>query len=240
MTPLISSKYTHRIAVIPARGGSKRIPRKNIRDFCGKPIIAWSIEAARASALFDRVLVSTDDAEIAEVAARCGAEIPFIRPAELADDYAGTTEVISHAVQWAIERGWSVDAACCIYATAPLIATGDLSSGLMALESGTWHYAFSATEYAAPIFRAMQRGAQGGVQMIFPEYFAVRSQDLPVALHDAAQFYWGTAAAWLDRAPIFTERSVPVLIPRSRSRDIDTPEDWALAESLFKLSTTRP
>lgn len=237
---MISSKYPHRIAVIPARGGSKRIPRKNIRDFCGKPIIAWSIEAARASALFDKVIVSTDDSEIAEVASKFGAETPFVRPAELADDYAGTTEVISHAVRWAIERGWAVDAACCIYATAPLIEAADLSRGLAALKSGVWQYAFSATEYAAPIFRAMRKGPQGGVQMIFPEYFPVRSQDLPIALHDAAQFYWGTAAAWLDLAPIFSERSVPVLIPRSRSRDIDTPEDWALAESLFKLSTTRP
>ncbi len=235
-----SSKYPHRIAVIPARGGSKRIPRKNIRDFCGKPIIAWSIEVARASTLFDKVIVSTDDAQIADVASRFGADAPFVRPAELADDYAGTTEVISHAARWAIEKGWPVDAVCCIYATAPLIAADDLSRGLVALESGTWQYAFSATEYAAPIFRAMCKGPQGGVQMIFPEYFPVRSQDLPVALHDAAQFYWGTAAAWLEQAPIFSERSVPVLIPRSRSRDIDTPEDWALAESLFKLSTTSP
>lgn len=163
-----------------------------------------------------------------------------MRPPELADDYAGTTEVVSHATRWAIERGWAVDAVCCIYATAPLIAAADLSRGLEALESGTWHYAFSATEFAAPIFRAMREAPHGGVEMIFPEYFPVRSQDLPVALHDAAQFYWGTAAAWLERAPIFAQRSVPVLIPRSRSRDIDTPEDWELAESLFKISKTRP
>jgi N-acylneuraminate cytidylyltransferase len=237
---LISSRYPRRIAVIPARGGSKRIPRKNIRDFCGKPIIAWSIEAARASTLFDKVIVSTDDAEIAEVAVRHGADAPFVRAAELSDDYAGTTEVISHATRWAMDKGWPVDAVCCIYATAPLIAVEDLSRGLATLESGAWNYAFSATEFAAPIFRAMRKGPQGGVQMIFPEYFPVRSQDLPVALHDAAQFYWGTAAAWLDEAPIFSELSAPVLIPRSRSCDIDTPEDWALAESLLKVSATRP
>jgi pseudaminic acid cytidylyltransferase len=239
-SPLISMKYPRRIAVIPARGGSKRIPRKNIREFCGKPIIAWSIEAARASALFDKVVVSTDDAQIAEVAASYGAAAPFVRPPELSDDHAGTTEVIAHATRWAMERSWPVDAVCCIYATAPLIAAEDLSRGLVALESGDWHYAFSATEFAASIFRAMRMTPQGGVEMIFPEYFPVRSQDLPFALHDAAQFYWGTAAAWLERAPIFAGHSVPVLIPRSRSRDIDSPEDWALAESLFKISTTRP
>ena len=237
---MISSKYLHRVAVIPARGGSKRIPGKNIREFCGKPMIAWSIEAARASALFDKVVVSTDDSRVAEVAERFGAEVPFVRPAELADDHAGTTEVISHATRWMLERGWPVDAVCCLYATAPLLAVGDLSRGLEALESGDWQYAFSATEFAASIYRAMRRAPQGGVQMIFPEYFPVRSQDLPPALHDAAQFYWGTSAAWLARAPVFAEHSVPVLIPRSRSQDIDTPEDWALAEALFRLSHPFP
>ena len=167
-----------------------------------------------------------------------GADTPFVRPAQLADDYAGTTEVVSHAVRWAIEQGWPVDAVCCIYATAALIDVADLSRGLVALESGGWQYAFSATEYAAPIF-ARCATAREDVPMIFPSTFRCAAK-MPIALHDAAQFYWGTAAAWLELAPIFSERSVPVLIPRSRSRDMDTPEDWALAESLFKLSTTRP
>ena len=222
------------IAVIPARGGSKRIPRKNIRDFCGKPMIAWSIEAARTSKLFDRIIVSTDDSEIAEVAAKWGAEVPFVRPPELADDFAGTTEVIAHAVEWALERGWPIDRVCCIYATAPLLRIDDLRRGLSALKSGNWHYAFSATEIGASIYRAMRRAPHGGVQMLFPEYFRTRSQDLPTALQDAAQFYWGTTHAWLQKAQIFSESSVPILIPRLRSQDIDTPEDWAVAESLFK------
>jgi N-acylneuraminate cytidylyltransferase len=222
-----------KIAVIPARGGSKRIPRKNIRDFCGKPMIAWSIETARASRLFDRIIVSTDDAEIAAVAAQWGAEAPFVRPPELADDFAGTTEVIAHAAQWALAQGWQLSAVCCIYATAPLLEVADLARGLSALQSGDWHYAFSATEFAASIFRAMRRAPGGGVEMIFPENFAARSQDLPTALHDAAQFYWGTPTAWLDKARIFSEMSIPVLIPRSRTQDIDTEADWALAESLF-------
>lgn len=222
------------IAVIPARGGSKRIPRKNIRDFCGKPMIAWSIAAARSSDLFDRVIVSTDDSEIAEIAVQWGAEVPFARPSELADDFTGTTEVIAHAAEWAIGQGMRMDAVCCIYATAPLLQIEDLARGLSALKSGSWNYAFSATEIGAAMFRAMRRAPHGGVQMLFPEYARTRSQDLPAALQDAAQFYWGTTHAWLQRAQIFSEASMPILIPRFRSQDIDTPADWALAESMFK------
>jgi pseudaminic acid cytidylyltransferase len=232
MEPNIVSRSA--IAVIPARGGSKRIPRKNIRDFCGKPMIAWSIEAARTSRLFDRVMVSTDDTEIAEIAAQWGAEVPFVRPPELADDFAGTTEVIAHATEWALEQRWLVHTVCCIYATAPLLQIDDLNRGLSALKSGNWRYAFSATEIDPSVFRAMRRAPNGGVQMLFPEYCRTRSQDLPTAFQDAAQFYWGTTQAWLERAQIFSESSVPIMIPRSRSQDIDTPADWAVAESLFK------
>jgi N-acylneuraminate cytidylyltransferase len=224
------------IAVIPARGGSKRIPGKNIRDFCGKPIMAWSIETARESELFDRIIVSTDDAEIATVAAKWGAEVPFVRPPELSGDFVGTTEVVAHVTGWALEQGWPVSTVCCIYATAPLLQPDDLARGLLALKSGDWRYAFSATEFSASIFRAMRRAPHGGVQMVFPEFFLTRSQDLPTALHDAAQFYWGTTAAWLEKAQIFAEWSIPVLVSRSRSQDIDTPEDWAIAESLFMSS----
>jgi N-acylneuraminate cytidylyltransferase len=224
------------IAVIPARGGSKRIPRKNIRDFCGKPMIAWSIDAARTSGLFDRIVVSTDDAEVAGVATAWGAEVPFVRPAALSDDFAGTTEVIAHAARWALEQRWQVATVCCIYATAPLMQVDDLARGLSALQSGDWCYAFSATEFPASIFRAMRRAPEGGVQMIFPEYFRTRSQDLPTALHDAAQFYWGTTQAWLEKVQIFSQLSVPVLIPRSRCQDIDTVADWTFAELLFKAS----
>ena len=226
-----------KIAVIPARGGSKRIPRKNIREFCGKPMIAWSIEAARACGLFGHTVVSTDDPEIAAVAKEWGAEVPFVRPAELSNDHAGTTEVVAHATRWALGQGWPVAAVCCLYATAPFVRADDLIRGSAALESGTWRYAFSATEFAAPIFRAFEQLTSGGVRMFFPEHFATRSQDLPVALHDAGQFYWGTTQAWLDEAQIFSEFSIPVLMPRARSQDIDTPADWAFAESLFKLSS---
>jgi pseudaminic acid cytidylyltransferase len=227
---------TGNIAVIPARGGSKRIPRKNIRNFCGRPMIAWPIEAAKGSELFDRIIVSTDDAEIADVARQCGAEVPFVRPAKLADDFVGTTDVIAHAAAWALEWGWHVTAVCCIYATAPLLLSDDLLRGFSALRSRDWNYAFSATEFTSTIFRAMRWVPEGGVQMIFPEHALTRSQDLPITLHDAGQFYWGATHAWLAKARIFSESSIPVLIPQSRSQDIDTEEDWIRAESLFRSS----
>lgn len=222
-----------KIAVIPARGGSKRIPRKNIKDFCGKPMIAWSIEAAKISGLFDRIIVSTDDAEIAEVAKQWGAEIPFMRPDELSNDYAGTTEVIAHATQWAIDQGCDVDAVCCIYATAPFIQVADLKRGLEALESHDWAYAFTVTDFAASIFRSFKQNAEGGIEMFFPEHFSTRSQDLPTALHDAGQFYWGRPNAWLEGKGIFDRHTVPVIIPRWRVQDIDNWGDWQRAEQIF-------
>jgi|HubBroStandDraft_1064217.scaffolds.fasta_scaffold00062_8 pseudaminic acid cytidylyltransferase len=228
-----------RIAVIPARGGSKRIPRKNVKNFCGKPMIGWPIAAALASGIFERVIVSTDDPEIAAIALSLGAEVPFMRPAELANDDAGTTEVVAHATQWALNQQLQVSEVCCIYATAAFVEPEDLRRGLSALESGAWCYAFSATEFPAPIFRAFRALSAGGVRMFFPEHMSTRSQDLPPALHDAGQFYWGTKQAWLDMSPIFSEHSLAVLIPRTRSQDIDTPEDWEFAEALFRLSRSR-
>ena len=226
-----------RLCVIPARGGSKRIPRKNIKEFCGKPIIAWSIEVAKASGLFDIIIVSTDDVEIAETAKKWGAEVPFMRPPELSDDYAGTTEVVAHATQWAIEQGFEFNAVCCIYATAPFIELDDLKQGLKALDSGKWAYAFTATEFAAPIFRSFKQTEEGGVEMFFPEHFLSRSQDLPIALHDAGQFYWGTPSAWLEGKRMFDSHSVPVVIPRWRVQDIDTPDDWQRAELMHEALT---
>lgn len=227
------------IAIIPARGGSKRIPRKNIKVFCGKPMIAWSIEAAKASGLFDHIIVSTDDAEIAQVAQDYGAEAPFLRPADLSNDYAGTTEVIAHATRWALEQGWAVTAVCCIYATAPFVQVADIKRGLDVLESGDWAYAFSATDFAAPIFRSFKQAANGGIEMFYPEHFATRSQDLPDALHDAGQFYWGRPSAWLEEKMIFSQQSSPIIIPRWRVQDIDTQEDWERAEILAPTIISR-
>ena len=219
-----------RIAVIPARGGSKRIPRKNIREFCGKPMIAWSIEAALKSACFDHVIVSTDDAEIAEVARRHGAAVPFKRPAELSDDHTGTIPVIRHAIEWVNDNNdESAQQVCCLYATAPFVRAEDLRQGLSVLVDTGSDYAFSVTSYAFPIQRALRR-----VGMFNPQYFDTRSQDLDDAYHDAGQFYWGNAEAWLQAKVIFAEGSTPVLLPRHRVQDIDTAEDWERAEWMFR------
>jgi N-acylneuraminate cytidylyltransferase len=223
------------VAVIPARGGSKRIPRKNIKDFCGKPMIAWPIEVAKKSKLFDRIIVSTDDKEIKKVANSYGAEVPFIRPVELSDDYTGTTEVMAHAVSWMHEEGWELDAVCCIYATSVFLTVNDLKIGFEALHTGEWQYAFSVTDFEYPIFRSFKASSNGGVEMFFPEHFESRSQDLPEALHDAAQFYWGRPDAWLDNLKLFDSHSFPVIIPRWRIQDIDTEDDWKRAEQLFAL-----
>jgi pseudaminic acid cytidylyltransferase len=224
-----------RIAVIPARGGSKRIPRKNIRDFCGKPMIAWSIEAAQAADFFAHIIVSTDDAEIAEVARQWGAEVPFTRPAELSGDHAGTTEVIAHATQWALGQGWPVVAVCCIYATAPFVQAADLKRGWEALEAAGWAYTFAVTEYESSIFRSFRSHPDGGVEMFFPEHFEKRSQDLPIALHDAGQFYWGRAQSWIAGKRIFDRHSYPLIIPRWRVQDIDSEDDWRRAEFLYQV-----
>lgn len=222
------------VAIIPARGGSKRIPRKNIKEFCGKPMIAWSIDAALESGCFDRVIVSTDDEEIAAVAGQHGAETPFMRPAQLSDDYTGTIPVIRHAVEWLADNGCAVSQACCIYATAPFVSPEALKRGQQLLESEACSYAFSVTSYAFPIQRAIRITGGGRVAMFNPEHFQTRSQDLEEAWHDAGQFYWGTAQAWKEERLIFSEDAAPVTLPRHRVQDIDTPEDWVRAEWLFK------
>jgi pseudaminic acid cytidylyltransferase len=221
------------IAIIPARGGSKRIPRKNIKEFCGKPIIAWSIEAAIASRLFQRIIVSTDDAEIAEVAKHYGAETPFIRPAELANDFVGIADVIAHGVTWANTEGLTPQSVCCVYATAPFIQAADLSVGLNLLNSGGWSYTFAAAEFVSPIFRSFKISSNGGVEMIYPELFQTRSQDLPNIFHDAAQFCWGRSKSWLNKERVFDAHSSPVIIPPWRVVDIDTEDDWIRAECMY-------
>lgn len=222
-----------RLAVIPARGGSKRIPRKNIRPFCGKPMIAWSIEAARQSGCFDRIIVSTDDGEIAAVARDFGADVPFLRPPELSDDHTGTIPVIAHAIQWQQQHGESPTEACCIYATAPFVRAEDLQRGLDLLKHADCDYAFSVTSYAFPIQRALRIKENGRMEMFQPDHFNTRSQDLEESYHDAGQFYWGNTRAWLAGTPIFSQ-AAHVILPRCRVQDIDTPEDWARAEWLFK------
>ena len=222
-----------RLAVIPARGGSKRIPRKNIKPFGGLPMIAWSIRAAMASGCFERILVSTDDDEIAQVANAHGAETPFMRPAHLSDDHTGTMPVVAHAIEWQNAHGDAAQEVCCIYATAPFLEPTDLQRGYDTLQRTGADYAFAVTSFAFPIQRAIRITAQERVQMFQPEHFATRSQDLEEAWHDAGQFYWGRAQAWLTQQPLFSKHAAPVRIPRSRVQDIDTPEDWERAEWMW-------
>lgn len=223
-----------RLAVIPARGGSKRILRKNIKPFGGLPMIAWSIQAALQSQCFDRVIVSTDDAEIARVAQAHGAEVPFMRPAELSDDHTGTIPVIAHAIGWHNQHGTPATEVCCIYATAPFVQAADLQRGLDILHRTGADYAFSVTSYAFPIQRAIRINHEQRVEMFHPENFNTRSQDLEEAWHDAGQFYWGQAQAWLQGKPLFSHDAASVPLPRHRVQDIDTLEDWERAEWLFK------
>lgn len=223
-----------KLAVIPARGGSKRIPHKNIREFCGKPIIAYSILAAQQSGCFDKIIVSTDHDEIAAVAREYGAETPFTRPVELSNDYAGTIPVIKHAIEWFLSQGVSPSAVCCIYATAPFLTAEDLRLGFEKLIATGSDYVFSLTNYPFPIQRAVRLTSNGRLAMFQPEKFNTRSQDLEAAYHDAGQFYWGSCAAFLSELSLFSEAATPILLPRYRVQDIDTLEDWKHAELMFR------
>jgi N-acylneuraminate cytidylyltransferase len=220
--------------VIPARGGSKRIPRKNIKEFNGKPIIAYSIEAALKSNCFDQVIVSTDDDEIAEVAKKYGAQVPFLRPGELSNDYAGTIPVIKHAIEWMEDNKNSVENVCCLYATAPFIRPQIISQAYQQLNNSKVDYCFSVTSFVFPIQRAIKIVEKNKVSMFYPEYFNTRSQDLEEAYHDAGQFYWGKAQAFKDELPVFTEVATPYILPRYLVQDIDTPEDWIRAEAMYR------
>jgi pseudaminic acid cytidylyltransferase len=227
------------LCVIPARGGSKRIPKKNIKFFCGKPIIVWSIELAILSKCFDKIIVSTDDTEIADLVKSYGVDVPFMRPKTLSDDYTGTIPVISHAVKWQIENcNETPSNVCCVYATAPFIKSNDLQRGLKILKSSGSEYTFSATDYAYPIQRSFRIKKDKRLEMFHPEHINSRSQDLEEAFHDAGQFYWGLTDAWLENKPIMSRNSVPILIPRDQVQDIDTFEDWRIAESKFKISNS--
>lgn len=222
------------IAIIPARGGSKRIPRKNIKDFQGKPLIAYSIEAALSSKLFDKVIVSTDDEEIATIAKQYGAQIPFIRPKELSDDFSGTDDVVNHAINYLKENGQEYDYVCTIYATAPLLQSKYLIEGFNQLKNSDAVKAFSATSMPFPIQRTFKVNADGRCEMFTPEHYMTRSQDLEEAYQDAGQFYW-TKLDKKSEKIMFAEDSIPIILPRHLVQDIDTLEDWQRAEIMYKV-----
>ncbi|MER2492160.1 pseudaminic acid cytidylyltransferase [Catenovulum sediminis] len=222
------------IAIIPARGGSKRIPKKNIRPFAGKPLIAHSIQVAQQAKIFDHIMVSTDSDEIAEVARAYGAEVPFIRPENLADDFTGTRPVTNHAIQYYLKQGINLKYACCIYATAPLLTAEYLTQGYQALQAQKDKaFAFSVCTFPFPVQRALKQH-NTGVTAMFPESIGKRSQDLEEAFHDAGQFYWGKVEDYLSKKGMFSEHSVPIMMPRFLVQDIDTLEDWHTAELMYK------
>ena len=225
------------VAIIPARGGSKRIPRKNIKSFNGKPMIAYPISAAIRAEVFERIIVSTDDEEIAEVATKLGAEVPFTRPAELADDFTGTTDVIEHALEWLEEHDEPFDYLCTLYATTPFLRPAKLREGLELLQSSDATSAISVASMPFPVHRTFQITSNNRLQMFWPEHFNTRSQDLPEAYQDAGQFYW----THLERADVepkkrgFGAHVMPVVLPRYVVQDIDTQEDWAMAELMYQV-----
>lgn len=218
-----------KIAIIPARGGSKRIPRKNIKHFAGKPMIAHAITAARDSGLFDHVIVTTDDAEIAAISREYGAETPFIRPAELADDHTPTVPVIAHSITACQMMGWNIEFACCIYPAVPFIKIDDIKGCFELISQSGADYTFPITEFPSAIQRALKRDSAGKMSPFYPQYEMTRTQDLELAFFDVGQFYWGKKTAWLSNPRVHNSgNGYP--IPAWRAVDIDTPEDWHRAE----------
>lgn len=223
------------IAIIPARGGSKRIHRKNVRDFLGKPIIAYSIEAALSSGIFDEVMVSTDDAEIARTAESYGAKVPFLRSAETSDDFATTADVINEVIHRYRDLGREFDVICCIYATAPFVTPEKLRSAGEIILSGNFDSAFTCTAFSYPVLRGLVIDPDGKVAMKWPQYRNARSQDLQQFYHDAGQFYFATTKAFEKANSFWGENTAPIIVSELEVQDLDTPTDWALAEMKFKL-----
>jgi len=222
------------IAIIPARGGSKRIPRKNIKLFHGKPLIAYSIETALQSELFEKVVVSTDDEEIAKIAQEYGAEVPFLRPKELADDFTSSGDAVNYTLAQLQKQGESYDFLCTIYATAPLLQVKYLREGLEKLKRSDAHMAFSVTSMPFPIQRTFKITKEGRCEMFTPEYYASRSQDLEEAYQDAGQFYWENLHNKGEEIT-FSKSSIPIILPRHLVQDIDTLEDWKRAEVMYQV-----
>ena len=221
------------ICIIPARGGSKRIPGKNIKDFLGKPLIAYSIEAALNSKVFSEVIVSTDDEAIANVAREFGASVPFFREASLSDDYATSTDVIKDAIRRANS---SFSDVCCLYATAPLITAEILKEAAVEFKKQECKFLFSATAFDFPIQRAIKLDKNARVSMFYPQFERTRSQDLEPAFHDAGAFYFGKKEAWLECSAIFAPHSKAYLLPRNLVCDIDTIEDFEFAKKLYLIN----
>jgi N-acylneuraminate cytidylyltransferase len=224
------------IAVIPARGGSKRIPRKNIKLFNGLPVISYAIAAARESAVFEQIIVSTDDEEIAQIATSFGASVPWMRQKNLADDYATTTSVMQDAIDKLDATLKNLQYVCCIYPATPLLSPTLIEEGLRVLKEGDWDYVLTGSELRTPPERALVMGTNKEILMRFPEYEVSRTQDFSPAYYDAGQFYWGKKTAWQSGLPPLTSKSTILELPRELAVDIDTLADWHYAELMFKFN----
>jgi len=222
------------IAIIPARGGSKRIPRKNIKDFLGKPIIAYSIETALESGLFEEVMVSTDDREIADIAIKFGAKVPFLRSNENADDFATLNDVISEVIDKYARVGKSFDNFCCILSTAPFLTRNTLKESYNEMINKKYYSVFPVLKFSYPLQRSLQI-IDGKVSMVYPEFLKKRSQDLPTRYHDSGQFYWMKVDRFLQIKNIFTDNSGAIVLSEIEVQDIDTEEDWKVAEIKYNI-----
>ncbi len=225
-----------KIAIIPARGGSKRIPGKNIKKFRGKPIISYAIEAAKDTELFDKIIVSTDDTEIAEISKKYGAEAPFIRPAELSDDFTPMRQVLIHTIESLESTGADLKFICTLFATAPFVQPEDITTGYNMLQkTDSADYVLGVTTFPFPIQRALKISTQKTLKMFDPNHFLTRSQDLEEAYHDAGQICWARKEAILGNKDIFDCNCLPLIIPNYRVQDIDTPNDWKRAEITHRV-----
>lgn len=223
------------LAIIPARIGSKRIPKKNIKNFFGKPMIFYSIKQAELSKIFDKIVVSSDSNKIAKISQKMGAEIPFIRPKKLSNDYISTSEVVKHTIRFYQKQNIHFRYVCCIYPVAPFLLKKDIIEGFNKIKTGKWSYVFSATKNYYPYYRSFLKNNSGKIQMIFPSNYNKRTQDLKTTYHDAGQFYWSESKTWLKQKKVFNSSSTIIEIPRNRAIDIDTKEDWQFASNMMKI-----
>ena len=228
-------KNSIKIAIIPARSGSKRVPKKNIKSFFGKPLIAHTIIKLKKSKIFDHIIVSTDSKKIASISKKYGADVPFLRPKNLSGDKPGTFQVLKHAVSWLNKKGFDPELVCCVYPTAVLLQIKDLKYGLKAIKTKKWNYVISATTFEHPIFRSFKNTTKGKIKLIYPKKIEKNTQNFEDVYHDAGQFYWGKKESWLKKSKIIGPRSKMIPIPRWRTQDIDTMNDWHKAKIIFQL-----
>ena len=223
------------VAIIPARGGSKRVPRKNIKLFLGKPIIAYSIEAALNSGLFDEVMVSTDDAEIAEIAIQYGAKVPFMRSEKTSNDFATTFDVLEEVIKSYKEKEIEFENVCCIYPCAPFVIEQKLEEAYNLFVKEHFDAVFPVMQFGFPIQRALQMDDFGKISFFYPENALTRSQDLLPSFHDAGQFYWMNVASCMEQQKIITNNTGSIVITELEGQDIDNELDWKIAELKYKL-----